>query len=150
MDDCTRALVEDRRLDLPPDDESSATPVILIVDDNQFDSELVRRALEPDGYHIFVANDAGKALEILMEHPTNIVISDHNMPRVSGVEFVMNVRNLFPRTVRIVMSGVGSTEMLTDAVNAASIDKYLSKNWDAARLRSEVREALLRRLSKSV
>ena len=85
-----------------------------------------------------------------MEHPTNIVISDHNMPRVSGVEFVMNVRNLFPRTVRIVMSGAGSTEMLTDAVNAASIDKYLSKNWDAARLRSEVREALLRRLSKSV
>jgi response regulator RpfG family c-di-GMP phosphodiesterase len=63
-----------------------------------------------------------------MEHPTNIVISDHNMPRVSGVEFVMNVRNLFPRTVRIVMSGAGSTEMLTDAVNAAAIDRYLSKN----------------------
>jgi len=85
-----------------------------------------------------------------MEHPTNIVISDHNMPRVSGVEFVMNVRNLFPRTVRIVMSGAGSTEMLTDAVNAAAIDKYLSKNWDAARLRPEVREALLRRPSKAV
>ena len=44
-----------------------------------------------------------------------------------------------------VMSGVGDSGTVTNAVNEAGIHKFLSKNWDAARLRSEVREAYLHR-----
>jgi len=59
---------------------------------------------------------------------------------MSGVQFLAHVRTLHPRAVRIAMSGAAATEWVTDAVNEAGIHKYLSKNWDAARLRAEVRE----------
>jgi response regulator RpfG family c-di-GMP phosphodiesterase len=75
----------------------------------------------------------------------SIVISDQNMPAMTGVKFLSVVRKLYPRAVRIVMSGAGDAGTVTNAVNEAGIHKFLSKNWDAARLRSEVREAYLHR-----
>jgi response regulator RpfG family c-di-GMP phosphodiesterase len=40
-----------------------------------------------------------------------------------------------------VLSGIGDGQTVADAVNEAGVHKYLSKNWDAARLLAEVREA---------
>ena len=73
-----------------------------------------------------------------------IVISDYKMPGMTGVEFLAGVRTLYPDAVRIVVSGVGDMATVTDAVNEASVHKYLTKDWDAARIRAAVREAHLR------
>jgi response regulator RpfG family c-di-GMP phosphodiesterase len=60
---------------------------------------------------------------------------------MTGVKFLSVVRKLYPRAIRIVVSGVSDTGTMTNAVNEAGIHKFLSKSWDSARLRSEVREA---------
>jgi diguanylate cyclase (GGDEF)-like protein/PAS domain S-box-containing protein len=142
--DCTRALMEGRRLKIPVADESSNdTPLVLFVDDNQIDVEFMQKALEPEGYRILSANSPQAALELLATHTVSIVISDQNMPAMTGVKFLSVVRKLYPRAIRIVVSGVSDTGTMTNAVNEAGIHKFLSKSWDSARLRSEVREAYL-------
>jgi diguanylate cyclase (GGDEF)-like protein/PAS domain S-box-containing protein len=144
--ECTQAMIEGRRLQIPITDAPlNDTPLVLFVDDNQNDVELMQRALEPEGYRTLGANSPQAALEVLATHTVNIVISDQNMPAMTGVKFLSVVRKLYPRAIRIVMSGVSDIDTVTNAVNEAGIHKFLSKNWDAARLRSEVREAYLYR-----
>jgi two-component system response regulator HupR/HoxA len=72
------------------------------------------------------------------------------MPGMTGVEFLAGVRTLYPDAVRIVMSGVGDMAKLTDAVNEASVHKYVAKDWDDARIRAAVREAHLRHRARIV
>lgn len=86
---------------------------------------------------------------MLARDGASIVISDHQMPEMTGVEFLSNVRKLFPGTVRIVVSGDDDRRTLIDAINNAGIHKFLSKHWDPDRLRAAVREAFDRRQAAS-
>ena len=143
--ECSQMLREGRRLRLPAADSASGqAPAVLVVDDNPADIELLRRALTPSGYRLFEAAGPQAAFDVLTRHPVDLVISDHSMPGMSGVDFLARVRKLYPGAVRIVTSGHGSAETVTDAVNEAGIHKFLSKDWTAERLRAEVREAFQR------
>jgi EAL domain-containing protein (putative c-di-GMP-specific phosphodiesterase class I)/CheY-like chemotaxis protein len=144
LEDCTRFLAEDRRLQLPAAEEPAATPTVLIVDDNEDDLELMIRALKPDGYRVFTARSAQAAFDLLNLHEIGIVISDQSMPGMDGVRFLTSVRKLYPEAVRIVASGSSNVASVTDAVNEAGIHKFLSKSLEAARLSAEIREAYLR------
>jgi len=144
LEDCTRFLAEDRRLQLPAAEEPAVTPTVLIVDDNEDDLELMIRALKPDGYRVFTARSAQAAFDLLNLHRIGIVISDQSMPGMDGVRFLTSVRKLYPEAVRIVASGSSNMASVTDAVNEAGIHKFLSKGLEAARLSAEIREAYLR------
>ena len=144
LEDCTRFLAEDRRLQLPATEEPAAAPTVLLVDDNEDDLELMIRALKPDGYRVFTAHSAQAAFDLLNLHKISIVISDQSMPGMNGVRFLTSVRKLYPEAVRIVASGSSNVASVTDAVNEAGIHKFLSKGLEAARLSAEIREAYVR------
>ena len=63
------------------------------------------------------------------------------MPEMSGVEFLTRVKELYPQTIRIVLSGYADIESVTDAVNRGAIYKFFTKPWDNEALRTEVQEA---------
>ena len=146
--ECTRALVENR-LKLPAISAIPDAPAVLLVDDSDEDIEVLKRALAPDGYRIVTANSAAAGFEALAQIAFQIVISDYMMPGMTGVEFLTGVRTLYPDAVRIVVSGVGDMATVTDAVNDASVHKYLAKDWDAARMRAAVREAHLQHRARN-
>lgn len=68
------------------------TKTILAVDDSKSIRELVRFALEPLGYDVVVAEDGIEGLDRLGEHRVDLVITDLNMPRMDGLEFITAVR----------------------------------------------------------
>ncbi|OGA25690.1 MAG: hypothetical protein A3I02_09765 [Betaproteobacteria bacterium RIFCSPLOWO2_02_FULL_67_26] len=145
VEDCTRVLTEDRRLQYPQAETAPDSPLLLLVDDSEDDLRVLKLALAPEGFHILTATCANDGFEILARYGVDIVISDQRMPEMTGVEFLSRVRKLYPHAVRVVAASGDDVPTITGATNRAGIHKFLSKDWDPDRLRAEVREAYQQR-----
>jgi len=130
---------EDRRLGLSASSPESK-PAVLLLDDDERDLMLLEQILRPDGFQVLKTTDPTRAFELLASHPVRIVISDQNMPGLTGVEFLSQVRKLYPDVIRILFTSSHDPRAIADAVNEAAIHKFMMKDWDAERLRTEVRE----------
>jgi response regulator RpfG family c-di-GMP phosphodiesterase len=120
--------------------EIPTRPPVLLLDDSEQDLLLLEEILRADGFPVLKATDTRRAFEVLAGQPVGIAISDQGMPGMSGVEFLGHVRKLYPDVVRILATGTHDPRAIADAVNEAGIQKFLSKDWDGERLRTEVRE----------
>ena len=114
---------------------------LLLVDDEPEVPDAMRRALCHEGYDILVADSAAAALTLLQSHPVDVIISDHDMPVVSGAQLLGRVRDDYPRIVRIMLSGPQDLQSVMEAVNSGAVDKFLPKPWSNDTLRAMLREA---------
>ena len=78
---------------------------ILVVDDEPSLRETAGLILESEGYEVLTAADGVEGLHVLSKSLPDLIISDLNMPRMSGFEFLAIVRERFPRIATIAMSG---------------------------------------------
>jgi diguanylate cyclase (GGDEF)-like protein len=118
-----------------------ARPTLLLVDDEPSILSSLKRLLRNEGYRIVTAASGSEGLQVLAEQAVDVIVSDQRMPGMTGVEFLRNVRQLYPDTVRIVLSGFTELQTVTDAVNAGAIYKFLTKPWDDVQLRTHIQEA---------
>ena len=114
---------------------------LLLVDDEDSIVSSIKRLLRRDGYNIVTANNGVQGLQCLAEHDVDVIISDQRMPGMTGVEFLRRAKELYPRTVRMVLSGYTELQSITDAINEGAIYKFLTKPWDDERLRAHIQEA---------
>lgn len=114
---------------------------LLLVDDEDSIVSALRRLLRRDGYHIVTANSGAQGLQRLAENSVDVIVSDQRMPGMTGVEFLRRAKELYPDTVRMVLSGYTELQSITDAINEGAIYKFLTKPWDDERLRGHVAEA---------
>ena len=114
---------------------------LLLVDDEEDIGAALSRLLRPYGYKIFRAKSGQEGLALLTLHEVGVVISDQRMPVMSGVEFLTQVRELYPDTVRIVLSGYADLDSVTEAINRGAIYKFLPKPWDNETLCANIMEA---------
>ena len=121
--------------------EANSGRTLLLVDDEENILAALRRLLRQDGYRILAASSARQGLELLAEHPIGVIISDQRMPEMTGVEFFSQVKELYPKTVRMILSGYADLGSVTDAINRGSIYKFITKPWDDATLSANVHEA---------
>jgi diguanylate cyclase (GGDEF)-like protein/PAS domain S-box-containing protein len=120
-------------------DEAKRT--LLLVDDEANILSSLKRLLREDGYHILTANGGQEGLLLLGANDVDVILSDQRMPNMTGVEFLHKAKELYPHTVRMVLSGYTELQSVTDAVNEGAIYKFLTKPWDDTQLRSHVAEA---------
>ena len=78
---------------------------------------------------------------MMAKQPAQVVISDQRMPDMSGTEFLSRIRQLYPDTIRMVLTGYTDLESVTGAINRGAIYKFLTKPWDDDHLREQIREA---------
>lgn len=114
---------------------------LLLVDDENNIISALKRTLRTDGYTILTANSGEQGLALLAKHEVGVIISDQRMPHMTGVEFLRKVKTLYPKTLRIVLSGYTELESVTSAINEGAICKFLTKPWDDDLLRDNIREA---------
>lgn len=117
---------------------------ILCVDDEPHALESLKCLLVNEGdFEILVAESGKKGLEVLTaENDIRMVISDYRMPEMTGVEFLHQVREQWPDTIRIVLSDNADTEAVGEALNLSQIDKFIPKPWNDEALLSTVTSAL--------
>ena len=112
----------------------SETYTILCVDDEQQVLSSLERMLRLKSYEVLTADSGAKGLEILEHEHVDVVIADQRMPEMTGSEFLRIVREQYPNTVRIMLSGYSDFESLTKAINEGEIFRFVSKPWDMEEL----------------
>ena len=116
---------------------------ILCVDDEEnILSALQRVFLEEDNYEIITANSGNEGLKILKERPVDLIMSDQRMPEMSGTEFLKQARELYPDTIRIVLSGFSDFDTVTKAINEGEIYRLIQKPWEDSELLSVIKDCL--------
>ncbi len=119
-------------------------PAVLVIDDEVRSLEALRRTLEED-FEVFTAADAESATTILeREAPVGgvqIILCDQRMPGTTGVEFLRGVRDRWPDSVRIILSGYTESEDIIAGINEAGIYQYLLKPWQPEQLLVTLRNA---------
>ncbi len=111
---------------------------ILIVDDEEPVRSALRHVLEADGYSIVEAEDGPTALELLKTTPIHLVISDHVMPQMSGVDLLKLVRVRHPAVVRIMLTGDKDPETTVRSINESEVYRFIRKPWNNRDLRTIV------------
>ena len=105
-------------------------PKILCVDDESSILQSLERLLK-DRFQVFTAASGSAGLTCLRSHPDcAIVLSDFRMPDMNGVEFLRQVRVLYPQTARAILSGQIDLQQVSDALNATDIHKFFLKPWE--------------------
>ncbi|WP_347987061.1 response regulator [Methylomonas sp. AM2-LC] len=122
-------------------EEMSVLRTILLVDDEPNIISALKRTLRRDGYRILTAHSAEEGLNLLIDNDVGVIISDQRMPQMTGVEFLRKVKELYPKTIRLVLSGYTELESVTNAINEGAIFKFLTKPWDDELLLKNVRES---------
>lgn len=134
-------LRADKRLAFSPE-PSENEGTLLIVDDEPHNLAALRRLFHNEGYRVLTAGGGHEGLELLALNSVQVIVSDQRMPGMSGTEFLAIVKDLYPDTIRIILSGYTDLEVITDGVNRGAVFKFLSKPWDDEMLLGHIREAL--------
>jgi DNA-binding NtrC family response regulator len=108
---------------------------ILVVDDEEHVRSALTAFLEREGYTVSSAEGATEALEILRAQPVKMVISDQNMPGMSGIEFFRLVRERYPQVCRIMITGDPERETVIKAINEGEVYRFIPKPWNNTMLR---------------
>ena len=116
-------------------------PTVLLVDDEVRSLDAMRRTLDED-FHIVEADSTERARELLSRQEVAVILCDQRMPGQTGVAFLKEVRERWPDTVRIVISGYTDSEDIIAGINEAGIYQYLLKPWVPDHLLQTVRTAV--------
>jgi signal transduction histidine kinase len=125
---------------------------ILCVDDEIVVLESLKEQLKRHfgkKYYIEIASSGAEALEILAELQVEdieipLIISDANMPDMKGDELLSQIHKHSPRTLKILLTGQASADVVGNAVNQANLYRYITKPWDETDLVLTATEALRR------
>jgi len=115
---------------------------ILLVDDEQNVLSALKRDLTPLGCEIEAYTQPGLALSRAAEASFNLVISDYRMDGMNGVTLIKALKKLQPGMDIIMLSGLADLRIIMSALNEIEVFCYLSKPWDAEKLKTRVAEAL--------
>jgi EAL domain-containing protein (putative c-di-GMP-specific phosphodiesterase class I) len=118
---------------------------LLLVDDEVSIVLALKRLLRREEYQILSATSGAQGLEMLALHDVDVIVSDQRMPAMTGEEFLRRAKDIYPETIRMVLSGYADMESITNSINQGAIYKFLSKPWDETVLKEAIREAFQRK-----
>ncbi len=114
---------------------------ILVVDDEESIREFLEIMLKKEGYEVTTAEDGAKAKEILTKKSFDMIISDMQMPNLTGIELLRHVRESYPDIVFMIITAFGTTETAVEAMKLGAYD-YLTKPFKIDEVRLNIANAL--------
>ncbi|MDI6775926.1 MAG: sigma-54 dependent transcriptional regulator [Syntrophales bacterium] len=114
---------------------------ILVVDDDQGMREFLEIMLTREGYKVTCAGDAGKAMTRCKKERFDLIITDLKMPKVDGISFLKEVKDISPETMVILITAYASGETAVTAMKEGAYD-YIEKDFDIEDLKKIIRDAL--------
>src|SRR5512145_563323 len=115
-------------------------PAVLVIDDEVRSQESIRRTLDEE-FSVLTASSAEEGRNIMERERVQVVLCDHRMPGVTGIDFLKEVRERWPDAVRMIISGHTDVEDIIAGINDAGIYQYILKPWHPESLLLNVRGA---------
>lgn len=122
-------------------------PNILVVDDEMGPRESLKMILNPH-YNVYTADRGAQAVEMLKQHPVDLVTLDLKMPGFSGINVLEKVKQHDPDIEAIIITGYGSLDTAIEGLRLGAFD-YISKPFDVNHILALVRRGLERRNAKA-
>jgi signal transduction histidine kinase len=119
----------------------SARPTLMVVDDEPEVLRSVHDLLRIE-FRVITFTRAVEALAELEHLDVPVVMSDQQMPEMTGVDFLMRVKAMRPDATRLLFTGYSDIRAVIDAINQGSIFRYIAKPWDPDELIGIVRQAV--------
>ena len=115
---------------------------IILVDDEENVLSALTRCLRREGHELTSFAGPPEALEFLRKNPADVIIPDHRMPGMTGIEFLIKARKLYPDVVRVLLTGYADMGVAIRAVNEGKLFRFLLKPWDEKELKITIKNAL--------
>jgi EAL domain-containing protein (putative c-di-GMP-specific phosphodiesterase class I)/GGDEF domain-containing protein/FixJ family two-component response regulator len=135
------ALLRDGRCIAPSEPLHAVKHTLLVIDDEPNVLAGFHRLLGDHGFRVLATTHADQAFNLLASNKVEVVICDQHMPDMSGTEFLRRAKDLYPDTVRIVLSDHNELHTVIDAVNRGVIFKVLTKPWEDDAMLDSIRDA---------
>jgi serine/threonine-protein kinase len=110
---------------------------LLFVDDEQRVLNSMRIMFRRQ-FDLFLASHGAEALDIVKDKNIDVIVADHRMPRMTGVEVLSRVRAMSPRTVRILLTGYADLDAVEGSINESEVFRFLTKPCAPKQLRETI------------
>ena len=114
---------------------------VLYVDDEINNLNSFKAAFRRN-FNIYTASSAAEGRKILDGNEVGVIITDQRMPVTTGIEFLESILNVYPDTIRILLTGFSDINAVIDAINRGQVYKYLVKPWQNDELRIHIQNAI--------
>jgi DNA-binding NtrC family response regulator len=110
---------------------------LLFVDDEQRVLNSMRIMFRRQ-FDLFLASHGAEALDIVKDQNIDVIVADHRMPKMTGVEVLSKVRAMSPRTVRILLTGYADLDAVEGSINESEVFRFLTKPCAPKQLRETI------------
>lgn len=114
---------------------------LLCIDDDQDILNVLERIFSKADYKVYTSTDSNEAIGLIKMHDIGVVLCDYNMPDMNGVDVLSEIKERYPDTVRLLLTGETDSQLAVDAINKGAIFKFMHKSWDRGELIRMVKEA---------
>ncbi len=102
---------------------------VLFVDDEKSILNTLNRELRMENYKKLFAENGDEALKILSENEIAVIVTDLNMPRITGIDLLYRVKKLYPDTIRMILTSYSEISIVLDAIHNGETHRYITKPW---------------------
>ena len=114
---------------------------ILIVDDEETILRMFKNQFRKD-FEITTCNSAEEAIEVLKQRQFTVIISDQKMPGMKGIDFLVEVKNTYPDSIRMLLTGYADAKVARDAINKGQVSNYIDKPWEKEKFKELISRAI--------
>jgi serine/threonine-protein kinase len=120
---------------------TTANYTLLFVDDESAVLKSLKRVFQDD-YHVLTAENGAEALGILEKEHVHLIVSDLRMPGMDGLQLLHKVKERWPETIRVMLTGATDVDSVLDDISSGAIYRFITKPWDDQSVKLSVKLAL--------
>ncbi len=114
---------------------------LILVDDDPIITEVAKISLNKNDFEVFATNSPKEAIEEYYKKPTSILVTDLNMPEISGLELITRIKNSNPLPLFLVLTSATEKESIEDLVSKKLIFGYIYKPFSREDFANKIKAA---------